>query len=275
MGRKKVTRPQLTPADANFAQALEMVRAHPLFAPLAYRTVIQRKPGNRCPGDGWAVVSSAGVIYVHPTRLGTAQEWAYVLAHCLLHLGFGHFDVRTNSKAWNDACDWFLLAFLRRIQIGRPPADMVILSEPPASSEERIYDMFLQQGFPPDWRGCGTAGLRANDMAHEASARAQRTPVSLHGNANRPVPSWQDLFAEGLARAVTQAVAVAAGEDGTAGTSAKHTSPAHRARAWFLNHYPLLGALAASFTIVEDGGVCQREGITIAAVDAEAREIYI
>lgn len=32
--------------------------------------------------------------------------------------------------------------------------------------------------------------------------------------------------------------------------------------------------LAASFRIIEDGGLCQREGIAIAAVDPEAREIY-
>jgi predicted metal-dependent peptidase len=272
MSRKK-TAQQLTPADANFARGLEIVRHHPLFAPLAYRARVQRTPGNRCPGDGWAVVSSAGMIYAHPTRLGTAEEWAYVLAHCLLHLGFGHFDARANSKEWNDACDWFLLGFLRRIQIGRAPPDMVIGSDPPAPSEERIWEIFRLQGFSVDWQGCGAAGLHTNDMAHEPSRRNQTSPRRI-ATGTYSEPSWQELFAEGLSQAVAQAVVVASGEYTAGHSVTTPKSPAQRARAWFLNHYPLLGALAASFTIVEDAGICQREGISIAAVDPESREIY-
>lgn len=135
-----------------------MVKAHPMFAPLAFWVKIQRTAPNRCPHDGWAVVTNAGVIYAHPTRLGSPEEWAYVLAHCLLHLGFGHFDARALSREWNDACDWFLLGFLRHIQIGRPPSDMVISAEAPAATEESIYDAFRLQGLPADWRGCGATG---------------------------------------------------------------------------------------------------------------------
>src|SRR5262249_33610089 len=160
------------------------------------------------------------------------------------------------------------------IQIGRPPADMLISADPPGTSEERIYEMFRLQGFPADWQGCGAAGLHANDMAHEPARRVRRPASSLCGSASWPEPSWQELFADGLSNAVADAIIVASGESLEAQQNAKRTSPAQRARAWFLDHYPLLGALAASFTLVEDGGVCQREGIAIAAVDPEAREIY-
>src|SRR5260221_2102028 len=146
MSRKKADG-RTNPAEERFQQGLELVRAHPLFSPMAYRARIHRKPGNLCPGDGWAVVTSDGVIHTHPTRLGTPAEWAYVLAHCLLHLGFGHFD-RANSHEWNDACDWFLLGFLRRIAIGRPPNDMLITAEPPGTTEERIYQALREQGPP-------------------------------------------------------------------------------------------------------------------------------
>jgi predicted metal-dependent peptidase len=42
-----------------------------------------------------------------------------------------------------------------------------------------------------------------------------------------------------------------------------------------VNSYPLLGALAAAFRIIEDPIVCQRLGITVAAVDSEAKEIFV
>ena len=45
-------------------------------------------------------------------------------------------------------------------------------------------------------------------------------------------------------------------------------------RSWFLASYPLLGAFAANFELIEDPEICKRWGIHVAAVDAEAREIY-
>jgi predicted metal-dependent peptidase len=55
----------------------------------------------------------------------------------------------------------------------------------------------------------------------------------------------------------------------------KKRSTAQLARSWFLSSFPLLGALAATFKIIEDVQLCARLGISVAAVDAEAREIYI
>ena len=37
----------------------------------------------------------------------------------------------------------------------------------------------------------------------------------------------------------------------------------------------MLGALAAAFTLVEDARICGRLSITVAAVDAESKEIFI
>ena len=75
----------------NVHEAEMRLRAHPLFAPLLLRAPVVRTPGNLCPADGWAVVTSGGQIHVHPTRWGDRASWEYVLAHCLMHLAFGHF----------------------------------------------------------------------------------------------------------------------------------------------------------------------------------------
>jgi len=271
MSRKKAAA-QANPAEERFQQGLATVREHPLFAPLASRAIIHRKPGNLCPGDGWAVVTSDGVIHAHPTRLGSPAEWAYVLAHCLLHLGFGHFD-RAHSCEWNDACDWFLLGFLRRIAIGRPPNDMLIAAEPPGTTEERIYQALREQGPPAGWLGCGAAGLRADDMVHDRAYRRAYRYSSYSYAAGREL-TWQELFAEGLSNAVAQAVIVASGEEPDLSSARRERTPAAQAREWFINRYPLLGALAASFKIVEDPQVCARLEISVAAVDPESREIF-
>ncbi|MGH8659645.1 MAG: vWA domain-containing protein [Gammaproteobacteria bacterium] len=79
------------------------------------------------------------------------------------------------------------------------------------------------------------------------------------------------MFAEDLAASVSEAVSSIAG---AAVPKPRDTKP-ERARAWFINSYPLLGALAASFEMIDDPAICQRLGISIAAVDEYSREIYV
>jgi hypothetical protein len=48
-----------------------------------------------------------------------------------------------------------------------------------------------------------------------------------------------------------------------------------RARSWFISSYPLLGALASPFDLIEEPAVCARMDISIAAVVPESKEIFI
>ena len=52
-------------------------------------------------------------------------------------------------------------------------------------------------------------------------------------------------------------------------------SPGSRAREWCISRYPLLGALAASFKIVENPDLCRRLDVDIGAVDPSVQEIYL
>jgi predicted metal-dependent peptidase len=47
------------------------------------------------------------------------------------------------------------------------------------------------------------------------------------------------------------------------------------AMSWFIGSYPLLGAVAAGFTLIADGPLARTWDISIAAVSAEAGEIYV
>ena len=44
---------------------------------------------------------------------------------------------------------------------------------------------------------------------------------------------------------------------------------------WFISSYPLLGALAAAFKLVEDAEVCRLHGIRVAAISPAAAELYV
>ncbi len=263
MARKDEKKGKVDPATEAFVQGAEKVRAHPIFSDLMWRVSLHRKEGTAYPNDGWAAVSPGGIIYAHPKRRGSADEWAYVLAHCLLHLGLGHFKNVPEPIAWQTACDCFVARFLKDLKFGRPPEDMLIEADFGSKSEERLYESFVRDGIPPRLSGCGAAGPNAYDMIDLgwADARQER--------------DWEALFAQGLVQAVDAAVELAAGRRETMSSKGRVQTEAQQARSWFISRFPLLGSLAAHFTIVEDSQVCSRMQITVAAVDEEAKELYV
>jgi predicted metal-dependent peptidase len=267
-------RAELDPATAAYHAGIAQVLAHPLFAPLANRARFDRTENGACPEQGWVVVHEAGVLEFHPTRRAEPAEWAYVAAHALLHLGFGHFrpERLQHWREWNAACDCFVARFLADVKFGRAPEAMQVRAEIPARTEDELFRTFRERGIPPELASLGTAGS-APDMVPGSSKRPLRAYRWLSGRTGE---RWEELFARGLSEAVRSAVRVAAGREDALGSDAGgRLTPAQRAREWFIHSYPLLGALAASFRVVEDGELCRRLDISIAAVDAEAQEIYV
>src|ERR1700689_2289369 len=142
------TRARADPATENRKQGLDLIRRHPLFAPLAYRAVWSAsQDDDQCPAEGWAMATSLGYVYLNPRRRGEPEEWAWVAAHCLLHLGFDHLAeqhlagwraatglpsvsaARSGAArsgagfdpAWNLAACVTVNRFLSHLKVGRPP----------------------------------------------------------------------------------------------------------------------------------------------------------
>jgi predicted metal-dependent peptidase len=254
--RKEETSESKKRRDAAWAK----VGAHPIFAPLhAHARLVERR-GNLCPSDGWAVVTTNGFVHVHPERRAEVEEWVYVFAHALLHLGLGHLQQRPQERAWNAACDCVVARFLSDFKLGRAPAEFRGELRIGQRDEAALYREFCETGIPEELRDWGTAGPGNLDMAHADK------PYDWRGFTN-----WGQIFSAGLVNAVDDAVRVAGGHE-----KKKHAStPAEEARQWFINHYPLLGALAAGFKIVSDNVVCARLEISVAAVDEYMHTIYI
>jgi predicted metal-dependent peptidase len=259
---------ELDPATKSYMEGLHFISQHPMFAPLASHSRFIRQEGNLCPENGWAVTTSNGHIHVHPKRRGLPEEWVYILAHALLHLGFGHFRVMERQDLWNAACDCFIAKFLYDMKLGQPPAGMDGRVEIPAKSEEELYYSFVERGFHPSFHNFGSVGHGFQDMIMNP-----RTTGPSYWN-NKDV-NWQDCLGKGLIMAVTSAVNVTAGYEGYLGANKEVLTPVLKARNWFISSYPLMGAMAADFKIIEDPILCTRLSISVAAVDAEAKEIYV
>jgi predicted metal-dependent peptidase len=241
-------------------KAVGIVHRDPLMGPLASRAYIRREPGDTSvPRDEWAVVFSSGTVACHPERRGSAEEWVYAISHCLLHLGLGHFDPAARDRdpaGWNAACDLAVEHLLSSLKLGvRPPEyhlDLPALPRRESEAYALLVDRGVPEGLPRDLRF---------------------TERPLYG----PQPEdWPRTLAVGLRLAVTGAVARAAGRDPVADPwRDRPASSATRARDWMIANFPLLGALASAFEIVEDRETCQRHDIRVAAVDARERRIYV
>lgn len=264
MGKKKKVQ-QNDIAHENYVLGYNMIKQHPMFSPLLAHVEDVRREGNLCPKDGWAVITRNGYLHLHPTRRGEPPEWAYVIAHCLLHLGLDHFREKNDFVKWNTACDCFITRFLADLKLGRAPAEFQYPIDFSAPSEERLYAVFLEKGIPPSLAGFGTAGPSGADMI--------MAPEKTHWKGHKI--DWTACFAKGLSMAVTSAVNVAAGYEPYLGADTETITPAIKAKNWFINSYPLLGALAAAFNIIENPMICARMEISVAAVNAYMKEIYI
>jgi predicted metal-dependent peptidase len=223
---------------------------------------------------GYATVNTSGFIDVNTEIDVEPAEWAWIFAHLLLHLGLGHlqrdtlFDagaVRpdgTVDPLYAAVCDVAVNRFAESVRVGR---SLVLLPVFPDGSEESLRQRWQETGIPPEYRGCGTGGagpcLVLSENFHQPPSRLPRA-------------TYPDLFAAGLADAVTEAVESAAQARGQV-VRGKALRPWDHALGWFVSSYPLLGAVAAGLRIVDDPQIAQAWDITIAAVNADYGEIYV
>lgn len=242
-----------------------MVSSHPLFGKL--NGEIFTKTSHLDQKGSIACVAKNGDIHVNDNLLLTEKEWAYAIAHCLLHLAFGHFDEKMLPQdeiyipaVWNKACDIYITRFLADIRFADPlfadPANAYPIS---LNDEAKIYSYLLKNEGENPKQDYGLNTARSLDMT------GLDHPVNYKGEN-----PYAKCFADAITNSVKSAVSTAGGHSLEEGND----TPVKKAAAWFLSHYPLLGGLAASFHILEDPVLCQKYEIQIAAVDTTKGIIY-
>lgn len=250
------------PAAEAVAAGWTLARSHPMFTYIAGSMGIYRRPSD-LPANGWAQVDSAnGSVDVHPTRLADPNEWAWVFAHLMLHLGFGHTHP---LKSWVDvpasiASDVAVDRFQQTMKFGRSP--LILPVNLPSGREDSLAELWRSGTIPPEFFGCGVAG--------SANCVTRGTVNKWRGEID-----WERSFALGLTNAVAAAVDVAGGARSSLLDPSAKLKPWDRARKWFLSAYPLLGATMATLTIVADADLARGWDIPIAAVDPTAGELYV
>lgn len=253
------------PAQEAFQGGAGLVKANPVLGPLLEEASLHFDDSYPMAKEDWAWVDANGGIYANSRRRAAPREWAYVLAHCLLHLALGHIrEDRDTDPVWNAACDCAAARYLADLHIGVPPGELSYPLPSNTREEETLYRWLREHRDEAYFRFSTMSGGRP-DMVW-------RPRVSVHWR--RGVTDWRQLFAESLRDALRTAVDYAGGVRDEPGPRRK-AGPIHRAQEWFLSSYPLLGGVASGFRLVDDPAAVQRMGISIAAISVHMREIYV
>ncbi|MFE5141144.1 hypothetical protein ACFRDV_26285 [Streptomyces fagopyri] len=259
-------RPKKDPAGEAFAEGMRQVRANRALAAIGFSTCRQEDCA-ASPRQGLVRVDSDGVLHVHPTRRAEPAEWAWAVAHGVIHLGFGHVPAATGRREQPDrhelaarcaVVNRFLLGF----PVGSTPEDLP--PSYPDGDEEQLAARWRREGIPAAYDRCGTAGADPDQLL-----------VPWDTWKGGTAPDWQLAFAYALTRTVATALDVAGGRRSSMRGGPTRLQPWERALSWFVSSYPLLGGIAAGITLVADAELARAHDISVAAVDAESGEIYV
>ena len=177
-----------------------------------------------------------------------------------------HF-VDCDPKLWNIACDMYIANFLASVKfrgsVLSSPSELLHIE----GDEKRIYELLKEKPETAFLYNFGTAAEPGTDMRG----------IDPHETGFLTTGHWSneritDHFAVCLAKSVSRVVDSVSGPSIT---NDKLRKECREAAEWFLGHYPLLGGVAAAFSIVCDEKICEANEISIAAVDPLRLEIYI
>ena len=269
MSKKSSNKNKVPPSAQFIIEGMDIIKKHPLFGCMNYYDRIRDFDDKEKSGS--AYVTSAGYMVFNRKKRHTPQEWAYIIAHLILHWGLGHTNPDKVSKAvdirlWNIACDIYITKFLQDIKFQGAPmeADIIRTFQGSLKDEQTIYEYLSQHREQAEqYKVLGTYTF--NDI------------FDLEDIWDKHDWKWRsnDYFEREFAYALQHSVKSVLQSAASAEILAEYNTRSRQAANWFINSFPLLGGLAAHFKVIEDSEYCEKNEIQIAAVDAGLKEIYV
>ena len=253
--------------DTELDPVIRSLKAHPLMGRLANEVSIYTDTQMQYVSPkGWAAVSPRGYIWLNGKRKADPAAWTRVIALALVSLGFSLVRRQEPHDLWEIACLLIADRFCEEHKLGTlPEALRYTAINLPAGGAESLLRQFCVAECAPELRQwhASWVGERCFFINFDAALVT-----------GRHLPDWPHLLADGIASGVGQALQLAA-QANHPGGAFKPLTRALRAKRKLMDHYPLLGALAASFEIEEDVKLCNLYDIRIAAIDVGARRIWM
>ena len=257
---------------------MTLASTHPLISPLPKPIVKYDGVALEMEKDAWIRMESEAasrystgygepVSYLWPNvKLRAAPGyWAYVYARACLHIVLGHIRPDDYRKHWHQAC-WFKAEeMLRATGIGKRPDLMPGALPPLPRRDERGLATYLAEAEPiPELTALSLGGVGQPFWTCAADVKIDDKVTQNRNMA----------LARGVREAAKAAIDVAGGARRAIGVASNPNSRIVQAKSWVISEFPLLAALASSFSLIEDETLCDRMDVKVAAISDQTQEIY-
>lgn len=268
---------KLSANDQAREDGIKQVRSYGMFTYLDQALSLRSDAQNQWVNpSGWLTLHTHGTISYNAKRTASAQEWLRVLAQAYVAFGFGLVQRREPQALWDLAVLITAEHFCAGLKIGALPESMDYLMPPsPREGAEQLFRQFVSLEAPGDFANMRDVlvGIKGTSGQNDYIQSSNGQPDQYRFRTIKMPEDWRNLFAKGIARSAEEALLAAS--TAHAKNMAKANTPAQTAKQYLIDHYPLLGALAASFEVVDDLNLCRLYNIDVAAIHVSARKIWM
>lgn len=262
----------------NYEKAKNIIREHYLLGSVAehisFHTTYSQNTNNQ---NGVAILKSGGIVYINDKKKYSTNEWTGVLGLIVLHYALGYLKKQTEN-IWQEISHLISsYMFLQNIKGGTMelPLDFEVPNDFKQilnnKSDTWIYN-YLKDAAQNKTLSKEILTLTFGLSTKETSLVYEDAKPQYFWTA----PSnYEEIFANSIVEQAKKTLTLSAQKDWDENKKKQLNTNAQKAKKWFITHYPLLGAIASHFDIVEDEKICNRLDIHTAAIDSVCKEIYI
>jgi predicted metal-dependent peptidase len=128
-----------------------------------------------------AISESLSTIYFNPGKGLTEEEYRFVMAHELLHVGLRHQSrcQGRDSYLWNVACDYVINGWLVEMGVGKMPSfELLFDNDLKEMSAEQIYDIIVKD-IRRFKKLATLRGVGLSDILGEGEVRFYKAPIGV------------------------------------------------------------------------------------------------
>lgn len=213
----------------------------------------------------------SATILIHKNNRYTEKEWQFVFLVVGIFLGLGFIKKISKNKNKNKALFLFCIHYVKNI-LGY-------------SQLPEIWNNFYQIEELISFKNEETifSALENDYLLQEKIkniALSNQEELNIHTEKENNFyygyhKDFEELFVENLIAQAQRTIRLKSSQNLNEEETNQQKMLSYKAKKWFLLHYPLLAALAASFDIIENVEICKSLMIDIAAVSEVDKKIYI
>lgn len=265
---------------AKFEKAWKLINTHYLLGSIANQTSLIHNE-SVLSVSGWNKNSSAFIkvisnnqaqIYINKNKKYSEKEYLFLYAVIMIILSFQLYEKIHSSKEKELAIILFAINYVVNVlQIEEVPEDYhdffkleeLISFKNEESTFEQILNLNLYEKF------------KHLDFLKSEDYSIIFKPLDYIEKRTGYQKSFAQIFGDNIVKQAQRTIVLSSQKNYTEEELEDQKTMSYKAKKWFVNHFPLLSALAAQFKVIEDIKICKALDISIAAVSVEHKEIYI